>query len=65
MSILDAKVRSCKRCGEPFTLRTGSGGSAQLFCDKDCRRTFHRERLRRQRTGSYAGQLPEPAIRAG
>jgi hypothetical protein len=36
-------------------------GFAQLFCVEDCRLAFHKERLQRQRTGLYAGQLPEPA----
>ena len=48
--------RVCDRCGKPFMPRTGSGGSAQRFCSADCRLSFHTERLRSQRTTTYAGQ---------
>jgi hypothetical protein len=61
MTSIAAKLRACKKCGQPFTPRSGSGGSTQLFCDEDCRLTFHKERLQRQRTGAYAGHLTEPA----
>jgi hypothetical protein len=61
MTIIDAELPSCEKCGKPFTLRSGSGGSVQLFCGTDCRLSFHAERLRSQRTGAYAGQLPQPA----
>lgn len=56
--------RACERCGAPFTPRSGSGGSFQRFCCTDCRLSFHKERLRSQRMGLYAGQLPEPATQA-
>ena len=48
--------RACDRCGKPFMPRTSSGGSAQRFCSADCRLSFHTERLRSQRTTTYAGQ---------
>ena len=59
MTIIDAKLRSCEKCGNRFTPRSGSGGSVQRFCGTDCRLSFHRERLRSQRTGLYAGQSPQ------
>ena len=61
MTIIDRDLHSCEKCGKPFEPRSGSGGSVQRFCCTACRLCFHRERLRAQRTGSYAGQLPEPA----
>jgi hypothetical protein len=61
MTIIDPDLRSCEKCGKPFTPRSGSGGSVQRFCGTDCRLGFHRERLRSQRIGLYAGQLPQPA----
>jgi hypothetical protein len=60
-TIIDPEPRSCEKCGKPFEPRSGSGGSAQRFCSKDCRRSFHKERLRSQRTGSYAGKSPQSA----
>ena len=56
MTIIGAELRSCEKCGNRFTPRSGSGGSVQRFCGTDCRLSFHRERLRSQRTGLYAGQ---------
>jgi hypothetical protein len=53
--------RSCEQCGNPFEPRSGSGGSVQRFCRTDCRLSFHKERLRSQRIGSYAGQSPQSA----
>jgi hypothetical protein len=53
--------RTCVHCGASFIPRSGSGGSVQRFCCTDCRLSFHKERLRSQRIGSYAGQLPQPA----
>jgi hypothetical protein len=61
MTIVGPNQRSCEECGTPFEPRSGSGGSVQRFCCTACRLGFHKERLRRQRKGSYAGQLPEPA----
>jgi len=61
MTIIDAGLRSCEKCGKPFTPRSGSGGSVQRFCGVDCRLSFHKERQRSQRIGLYAGQLPQPA----
>jgi hypothetical protein len=61
MTIIDAGLRSCEKCGKPFTPRSGSGGSVQRFCCIDCRLSFHKERQRSQRIGLYAGQLPQPA----
>jgi hypothetical protein len=61
MIIIDAEPRSCKKCGNPFTPRSGSGGSVQRFCCADCRLSFHKERLRLRRMRLYAGQLREPA----
>ena len=61
MTIIDAELGSCEQCGRSFEPRSGSGGSVQKFCCTDCRLWFHKERLRRQRTGLYAGKLPEPA----
>ena len=60
MTIIDAGLRSCEKCGRPFKPRSGSGGSVQRFCCERCRLSFHKERLRAQRKGLYAGQLPEP-----
>ena len=56
MTLIGAELRSCEKCGNRFTPRSGSGGSVQRFCGTDCRLSFHRERLRSQRTGLYAGQ---------
>ena len=65
MTIIDAGLRSCEKCGKPFTPRSGSGGCVQRFCGTDCRLGFHRERLRSQRIGLYAGQSPQqPATQA-
>jgi hypothetical protein len=60
-TIIGPEPRSCQQCGNPFEPRSGSGGSVQRFCSTDCRLSFHRERLRSQRTGSYAGQSPQSA----
>jgi hypothetical protein len=56
MTIIDRDRHSCEKCGKPFEPRSGSGGSAQRFCCTGCRLSFHRERLRAQRTSRYAGQ---------
>jgi hypothetical protein len=56
MNVMHPNLRSCEKCGEPFEPRSRSGGSAQRFCCADCRLSFHRERLRAQRTSRYAGQ---------
>src|SRR5271156_1993368 len=56
MTIIDRDRHSCEKCGKPFEPRSGSGGSAQRFCCTRCRLSFHRERLRAQRTSLYAGQ---------
>ena len=61
MTVIDVELRSCEKCGNPFTPRSGSGGSFQRFCCTGCRLGFHKERLRSQRIDLYAGQLPEPA----
>jgi hypothetical protein len=61
MTIIERDLHSCEKCGNPFEPRSGSGGSVQRFCCTACRLCFHKERLRRQRIASYAGQLPEPA----
>ena len=61
MMTIDAELRACEKCGNPFEPRSGSGGSVQRFCCTRCRLGFHKERLRSQRMGLYAGQLPEPA----
>jgi hypothetical protein len=53
--------RTCAHCGASFIPRSGSGGSVQRFCCTGCRLSFHKERLRSQRRGLYAGQLPQPA----
>ena len=53
--------RACDRRGKAFIPRTGYGGSAQRFCDADCRLSFHTERLRSQRTGAYARKRQQPA----
>jgi hypothetical protein len=53
--------RTCVHCGASFIPRSGSGGSVQRFCCTGCRLSFHKERLRSQRIGSYAGQLAQPA----
>jgi hypothetical protein len=60
MTFIDTKPSSCEQCGKPFEPRSGSGGSIQRFCCTRCRLSFHKERLRSQRTALYAGQLPEP-----
>jgi hypothetical protein len=54
-------LRCCQKCGKAFEPRSGSGGSVQRFFRTDCRLSFHKERLRSQRIGLYAGKLPEPA----
>ena len=61
MIIIDAEPRSCEKCGNRFEPRSGSGGSVQRFCCTRCRLSFHKERLRSQRIGLYAGQSPQPA----
>ena len=61
MMTIDAELRACEKCGNPFEPRSGSGGSVQRFCCTRCRLGFHKERLRSQRTGLYAGKLPQPA----
>jgi hypothetical protein len=61
MTIIDAELRSCKKCERSFEPRSGSGGSVQRFCSTRCRLSFHTERLRFERRGLYAGQSPEPA----
>jgi hypothetical protein len=53
--------RACSQCGKPFAPRQHSGGSAQRFCNADCRLAFHRERQRSQRSASYAGPTTLPA----
>ena len=60
MTIIDAELPSCEKCGKPFSPRSGSGGSVQRFCCAGCRLTFHKERQRSQRIGLYAGQSPQP-----
>ena len=60
-TIIDPDLRSCEKCGKSFEPRSGSGGSVQRFCCTSCRLSFHKERLRSQRMGLYAGQLPEAA----
>jgi hypothetical protein len=60
MTIIESDLRPCEKCGNSFEPRSGSGGSAQRFCCTPCRLSFHKERLRFQRTALYAGQLPEP-----
>src|SRR5690242_1410427 len=62
MTTIQCGKRQCEQCGTPFEPRSGSGGSLQRFCGTGCRLGFHKERLRRQRTGVYAGQSPKPAI---
>ena len=56
MTFIDTKPSSCEQCGKPFEPRSGSGGSVQRFCCTRCRLSFHKERLRSQRTCLYAGQ---------
>jgi hypothetical protein len=56
MTLIDPKPFYCAQCGEPFKPRSGSGGSAQRFCSAAHRLSFHRERLREQRTSRYAGK---------
>jgi hypothetical protein len=60
-TIIDPDPRSCEKCGNSFEPRSGSGGSLQRFCCTRCRLSFHKERLRSQRTGLYAGRSSEPA----
>jgi hypothetical protein len=55
MTIVGPNLRSCQKCGKVFEPRTRSGGSAQRFCCTAHRLSFHRERLRAQRTSLYAG----------
>jgi hypothetical protein len=57
-----ADQRACKGCGKFFMPRQNTGGSPQRFCTSGCRLSFHRERQRTQRIGSYAGQPTAPAI---
>jgi hypothetical protein len=57
----DAASLLCDRCGAPFNPHRSSGGSRQRFCTTSCRLTFHRERLRSQRTAPYAGPTTSPA----
>jgi hypothetical protein len=61
MTIIAPDLRSCEKCGRSFEPRSGSGGSIQRFCGPRCRLSFHKERLRSQRTGLYAGGSSEPA----
>jgi hypothetical protein len=61
MTPIDPDLPSCEKCGKPFEPRSGSGGSLQRFCCTDCRLSFHRERLRCQRAGLYAGRSTRAA----
>jgi hypothetical protein len=63
MNIADPTLRSCEQCGGQFEPRSGSGGSAQHFCCAAHRLSFHKERLREQRTSRHAGQSSVPYIR--
>jgi hypothetical protein len=65
MTVLAPDLRSCEKCGKPFEPRSGSGGSSQRFCCSDCRLGFHKERLRCQRKGLYAGRSPQAATPHG
>jgi hypothetical protein len=56
MNIVDPNLRTCEKCGGQFEPRSGSGGSAQRFCCTAHRLSFHKERLRGQRTSLYAGK---------
>ena len=56
MSLVGPNQRSCEQCGTPFEPRSRSGASVQRFCCTACRLGFHKERLRRQRRGLYAGR---------
>ena len=56
MSLVGPNQRSCEQCGTPFEPRSRSGASVQRFCCTACRLGFHKERLRRQRKGLYAGR---------
>jgi hypothetical protein len=57
----DKSKQRCDWCSAPFTRRHGSGGSRQRFCTADCRLTFHKERLRSQRSVPYAGPTTQLA----
>ena len=61
MLTTDPNLRSRQRCGKSFEPRSGSGGSLQRFCCTDCRLSFHKERLRCQRAGLYAGRSTRAA----
>ena len=64
MSLVGPNQR--EQCGTPFEPRSRSGGSVQRFCCTACRLGFHKERLRRQRRGLYAGRgIGVATIQAG
>jgi hypothetical protein len=56
MTSMNTKPFFCKQCGNPFEPRSGTGGSAQRFCSTSHRLSFHKERLREQRTSRNAGR---------
>jgi hypothetical protein len=58
VTIIDPDLRSCRRCAKSCEPRSRSGGSFQRFCCAECRLGFHKERLRCQRKGLYAGRSP-------
>lgn len=61
MTMIDAKLRACEKCGNRFMPRSGSGGSSQRFCCTRCPLSFHKQRLRSQRMGLYARPTTTPA----
>jgi hypothetical protein len=61
MTTIESDRLSCEKCGTMFEPRSGSGGSSQRFCCTGCRLSFHKERLRSQRSASKAVPTPLPA----
>jgi hypothetical protein len=37
LALAQPDQRACSQCGQPFTPRQHSGGSAQRFCTAECR----------------------------
>jgi hypothetical protein len=52
----------CAHCGKPFEPRKGSGGKAQKFCSPDCRRAFHADAQRGQRSPTCSAPIASPAV---
>jgi hypothetical protein len=62
MTIIEADLRSCDRCGTLFTPRNGTGGSPQRFCSANCRVSFHAEGQRGQHRPACSALDMPPGI---